>query len=159
MTSAFGILRTACVWVLLPLTLVSGLPQMRCRCAEAQSKRYCECCYSSTNKPDSDDSLSSCCRNHEAAVKSGGSGQADACPTCGTVHARRQSGCCYLKDGDARIVSSQVDVQDQLLTQCLMTWIVPAQLAPAAAGLPQAVELADPFPPLDRVIVFRHLLI
>jgi len=159
MNSVFGIFRTACVWVLLPLTFVSGLPQMHCRCAEAQGRRFCECCYASTTLPKDDEALPPCCQNHQAAPKHGGKNEASACPTCGRVPTTRSGGCCYWRDGAARVVANHVDVKNLAATVVALPWALPAELEPTVVEPVIAFDLGDPLPPPDRVILFRHLLI
>jgi hypothetical protein len=158
MTVPSGILRITCVWALLPLTFVSGLPQLRCLCAEAQGKRFCECCFAATEQ-NAPESLPPCCREHRAKASKAGSSEHSACPVCGAVHATPRSGCFYLKVGAARLVSPHVDVQDHLVIQAVAL-VSPAPLATVVVGQRHAVEPAASLPPPDDLVtMLGHLLI
>jgi hypothetical protein len=159
MFSVMGILRATSVWMLILLTLASGLPQMHCRCAEAQGRRYCACCFAAPDKPIDDESLAPCCRAHLAAKPASDESHRSPCPTCGRIDSPRSGGCCYWRDGSPRLVAKQIDVQNHALTLFDIAWALPTVLQPATSVAPAIAEWDESPPPVDRVILFQHLLI
>lgn len=146
---------------MIPFILGAGLPQMECRCAAAKGQRWCECCFRkpAESKP-SKTPLKACCQR-QLALQSEAKTSASACPTCHQFTNSQTGSCCSLKQNDAPTLSAMVDVPN--LDVALM-WLplAPADLQTAIAATTARqgfLSRASLIPPVDRVIVFEHLLI
>lgn len=152
---------------MIPFILGAGLPQMECRCAAAKGHRYCECCFRKTSVlKGSNSALMPCCQRQlpsrvtrgESAVAQSASG----CPTC-LQHANPITGsCCSLRSAQCPTLSKQVEVsQLDAETWCSLLMANASQVPVYPLAVLQNVRtLANcRIPPLDRVIVFEHLVI
>ena len=151
---------------MIPFILGAGLPQMECRCAAAKGQLWCECCFRKSDESHpTKSSLKACCQRRLALQNETKSvvarESASGCPTCQQFTNPKTGSCCSLKQADAPTLSKLVDVPD---LDVMLLWL------PLASADPQAfvttanvghdfLSRACLIPPVDRVIVFEHLLI
>lgn len=151
---------------MIPFILGAGLPQMACGCAAAKGQRWCECCFVKPNKSqDLPSPLKPCCQRRLAAANESKSmaaqKSASGCPTCHQFRNPQTGSCCSLKQADAPTLSKLVDAPDSNVS---LLWLPLAsddlqalvQQTNTNHGLFSRARL---IPPIDRVIVFEHLLI
>ena len=152
---------------MIPFILGAGLPQMECKCAAAKGQLFCECCF---RKPDEsrpkDSSLKPCCRQQLASQEESQAkqetGPSSDCPTCQQFRNPKTGSCCSLKQVAAPTLTKQIDVSEFHVAMLWLPLIVGDWQAPVisltvreAAWSRAGCEI----PPLDRVIVFEHLVI
>ena len=152
---------------MIPFILGAGLPQMECKCAAAKGQLFCECCFRKPGESRTDDSsLKPCCRQHLAAQKESQAtrqvGPSSECPTCQQFRSPKTGSCCSLKQIKAPTLTKQIDVSEFNVATLWLPMIVNDWQAPTisltvreAAWSRACCEI----PPLDRVIVFEHLVI
>ena len=150
---------------MIPFILGAGLPQMECRCAAAKGQRWCECCFRKpTDSQPSNSSLKACCQRRLAESKESKSvvaqGTPSDCPTCQQFRNPKTGSCCSLKQADAPTLSELVDAPN---VDVAMLWLSPivADLQSVATmnACHDVMSRECLIPPLDRVIVFEHLVI
>jgi hypothetical protein len=149
---------------MIPFILGAGLPQMQCRCAAAKGQRWCECCFRKAEPPSSKPPSKTCCQRRLALQHEPSSavrGSASGCPTCHQFTNPKTGSCCSLKQTEAPTLSKLVDAPNLEIT---WMWLSPASadsgIAITTSTARQELLLrASLIPPLDRVIVFEHLLI
>lgn len=165
METARNILWKVLVVGMIPFILGAGLPQMECRCAVAKGQRWCECCF---RKPDDSlpnkSPLKGCCQRrvalkHESPTVAAHQ-SVSGCPTCHQFANPKIGSCCSLKQNDAPTLSKLVDPPALDVT----LWMPVASTDSLAVVPPlnsrhELLSRASLIPPVDRVIVFEHLLI
>lgn len=167
MSSIRQILRKLLVVGMVPFILGAGLPQMECKCAAAKGQLFCECCF---HKPDESrsekSSLKPCCKQHLASQEKSQAtrqvGPSSDCPTCLQFRNPKTGSCCSFKQITAPTLTKSVEVSDLDVAGLWLPLIVVDWQAPV-------ISLTTPLngwsrvccvrPPLDRVIVFEHLVI
>ncbi len=151
---------------MIPFILGAGFPQMECRCATAKGQRWCECCFRKPSEAQpSNSSLKACCQRRLAQSNVSKSvvaqGSTSDCPTCQQFRNPKTGSCCSLKQVDAPTLSELVDAPN---VDVAMLWLAPI-VADSQSVLATTNACHDVLsrecliPPLDRVIVFEHLLI
>ncbi len=167
MNSVRQILWKVFVVAMIPFILGAGLPQMECQCAAAKGQLFSECCFREPVESRSEDSLmKSCCRQHSAspekAHKARKTGPTSGCPACQQFRNLKTGNCCSLKQATAPTLTKPIDVSE---FDAVTLWL------PLIAGDWQASVISltaqqagwsrvcGERPPLDRVIVFEHLVI
>lgn len=151
---------------MIPFILGAGLPQMECRCAAAKGQRWCECCFFKPREPRPTQSPSKACCQRRLDAASGSKSvmaqkSASGCPTCHQFRNPKTGSCCSLKQADAPTLSKVVDLPD---LNVALVWLplasddLQALVAKTNIGHDQ-FSRASLIPPIDRVIVFEHLLI
>ncbi len=150
---------------MIPFILGAGLPQMECRCAAAKGQRWCECCFRKPSDPQaSNSSLKACCQRRLAATNESKPAVAQSlssdCPTCQQFRNPKTGSCCSLKYADAPTLSELVDAPN---VDVSLFWLSPMIADSQSVAMTNAchdvLSRECLIPPLDRVIVFEHLLI
>lgn len=151
---------------MIPFILGAGLPQMECRCAAAKGQRWCECCF--LNPRESQPTRSpqkACCHRRLAAASASKSVTAQklasSCPTCHQFRNPNTGSCCSLKQADAPTLTKLVEMSDSSVSP---QWLPLASDDLQALVMQTNMNLAafsraSLTLPIDRVIVFEHLLI
>lgn len=167
MNSVRQILWKVLVVGMIPFILGAGLPQMECKCAAAKGQLFCECCF---RKPDEsrpkDSSLKPCCRQQLASQEKSRAkqetGTSSDCPTCQQFRNPKTGSCCSLKQVVAPTLAEQIDVSGFDVAMLWLPLIVCDWQAPVislTASQDDWSRVSCEKPPLDRVIVFEHLVI
>lgn len=150
---------------MIPFILGAGLPQMDCRCAAAKGQLFCECCFRKPEKsPPTQSPLKACCQrqlNLQNEAKSFVACEsAFGCETCQQFTNPQTGSCCLLKLTDTPTLSKLVEVPvlDVMLLWLPLASVDPQALATTNVGH-EVLSRACLIPPVDRVIVFGHLLI
>ncbi|MFM9963978.1 MAG: hypothetical protein ACKV2Q_22475 [Planctomycetaceae bacterium] len=164
MSSVRQILWKVLVVGMIPFILGAGLPQMECQCAAAQGRLFCECCFRKPVDPRSDDvSLKPCCRQHSATQsESVKAARESSCPTCPQFWNSNTGSCCSLKQVAAPTLTKSTGVSEfnvawLWLPPIVGDWQSPVN-SPTARQTGWSRAVCER-PPLDRVIVFEHLVI
>lgn len=157
MPFVFKILRTACVWALIPMTVASGSPQMHCRSGETKGQRLGDCCLAKVKKQSG--RSAACCCAHAASAKKNAPIKSGANLTCPQVQPPRTDGCCYWQDGAPRVQSKPVRVPELTALPLNANWTTPALVLPSIAQMARGGLADDLLPPPDRVILFQRFLI
>ncbi len=149
---------------MIPFILGAGLPQMECQCAAAKEQRYCECCFRKPGDASSTtSSLKPCCQRHQAAKDSSQSNceSRSECPTCHQFRNPTTGSCCSLTLIQAPTLTQSVEFPALDLSVAWLPMIVFDAQMPVIAltARHDVLSRACWIPPLDRVIVFEHLLI
>lgn len=165
MTSVRQILWKLLVVGMIPFILGAGFPQMECRCAAAKGQRWCECCFIKPEPLRSGSTGKACCQRRLMAEReSKGVASltaATGCPTCHQFRDPKTGSCCSLKQTDAPTLSNVIDAPN---FSGVWIWLPVTSddlsVALSKTALNRDVfERATRIPPLDRVVVFEHLLI
>ncbi|HLQ45241.1 MAG TPA: hypothetical protein VK137_10965 [Planctomycetaceae bacterium] len=152
---------------MIPFILGTGLPQMECKCAAAKGQLFCECCFRkpSESRPE-DSSLKPCCRQHVASHEKSQAtrhiGPSSNCPTCQQFKNSKTGRCCSLKQVTAPTLTKQIDVSEFDVATLWLPLIVGDWQAPVISLTVREdawSRACCEIPPLDRVIVFEHLVI
>ena len=168
MNSGRQILWKVLVAGMIPFILGAGLPQMECKCAAANGQLFCECCFRKPDESRSDEASSkACCRKNSTSPTgfrkaSSDSRSSSGCATCHMFKTSQTGSCCSLKQASAPTLSQQVEVSEiDVLAMCLPMFLSDSLAAanPLAAREHARSRLCCESPPLDRVIVFGHLVI
>lgn len=150
---------------MIPFILGAGLPQMECRCAAAKGQFFCECCFRKPDKSQPTESpLKACCQRRLALRNEPKSfvarEPASGCATCQPSTNPKTESCCSLKLADAPTLSKLVDVPN---LDVALLWLpmvsVDLQALMTTNTSHDLLSRACLIPPVDRVIVFEHLLI
>jgi hypothetical protein len=156
----------ALVLGMIPFILGAGLPQMDCRCAAAKGQHWCECCFSKADHSQPSRSpLKPCCQRRLAskaeAPQMHEPRHDPGCPTCEQFRNPKTGSCCSLKQADTPMLSRFVDAPN--LDVALLWMPLPTNDSISIVAdmfARQSVLSRSPSRlPLDRVIVFEHLLI
>ena len=151
-------LATAVAWAMIPLAAWAGMPSTACVCANGHVKLFCQHALAQKHSSARSGCASSCCP-HET-------GEADA-DCCGGGF------CCHGSKPESAGISSKSCCQPILSAPSVAAQVVsvPCEQAPAVIDVAEEIgalvhpsfiaDLAEinTGPPLDRVIVFRSLLI
>lgn len=166
MSSARQILWKVLVVGMIPFILGAGLPQMECQCATAKGQLFSECCFRELGESRSEDSsMKPCCRQHSSTEKSQTArktGSPSGCPTCQQFRNLKTGSCCSLKQVTAPTLTKPIDVSEfDVATLWLPLIVGDWQASVISLTAQQAGWSRDcgERPPLDRVIVFEHLVI
>ncbi len=168
MNSGRQILWKVLVAGMIPFILGAGLPQMECKCAAANGQLFCECCFRKSDESRSEESSSkACCRKNSTSQSglqkaSSEPSSASGCTTCHKFKNPKTGSCCSLKQVAAPTLSKQVEVsQFDVLAMWLPLLVgdCPAAANPLTAREHARSRVCCESPPLDRVIVFEHLVI
>lgn len=150
---------------MIPFILGAGLPQMECRCAAAKGQLFCECCFRKPEQSQPTQSpLKACCQRRldlQNEAKSFVACEAAfGCETCQQFTNPQTGSCCLLKLADAPTLSKllEVPVLDVMLLWLPLASVDPQALVTTNVGH-EVLSRACLIPPVDRVIVFEHLLI
>ena len=152
---------------MIPFILGAGLPQMECKCAAAKGQLFCECCF---RKPDEarskDSSLKPCCRQRLASQEESQTARkvepSSDCPTCQQFTNPKTGSCCSLKQVAAPTLAEQIDVSGFDVAMLWLPLVVCDWQSPVISLTAQQADwsrVCCERPPLDRVIVFEHLVI
>lgn len=156
----------ALVWVIMPFTLVTGLPRMHCRCAEARGLLFCECCFR-TSSVRSNDSASldrDCCHQmrgkpDQITVHAPMATQSNSdSKTCAGVANRPTGNCCSWVPAVLTAPTESVTSSfpgDLLYWEMILCDDSPSILASFA----QHDSARTFLPQLDRITVYQHLVI
>lgn len=167
MTSVRQILWKVLVVGMIPFILGAGLPQMECQCAAAKGQLFCECCFRKPDESRSEDSsLKPCCRQHSASLENSPAARktepTSDCPTCQQFRNPKTGSCCSLKQVTAPTLTKQIDVSEFDVATLWLPLIDGDWQAPVISLTGQQADWSRfccERPPLDRVIVFEHLVI
>lgn len=162
----------AIAWGMIPLAIWAGLPSTACVCANGQLKLVCRHAagvrdYSVANQSsaDHDDGChSSCCETHSDIAEVDLDHDADCCSSGSGCHSAvsgkagvGSKACCKPVLTAPSVASKLASVSyDQAPA---VVALVEEIAAPACPSFTHDVAEFDTGPPLDRVIVFRSLLI
>lgn len=154
----------AVAWGMIPLALWAGLPSTACICANGQLKLVCRHSAPICASDDHESDVHSCCEMHEANAESDSDQEADCCSSGMCCHAAAQGepgigskACCKPILAAPSLASESANVScDQAPAAVALVVEIGALECPAFA---RDVAEVDTGPPLDRVIVFRSLLI
>ncbi len=167
MNSVRQILWKVLVVGMIPFILGAGLPQMECKCAAAKGQLFCECCF---QKPDEsrpkDSTLKPCCRQRLASQeRSQATREVEStsdCLTCQQFRNPNTGTCCWLKQIVAPTLTKPIDVSGFDIATLWLPLIVSDWQASMNSLTTRQEDwscVCCERPPLDRVIVFEHLVI
>ena len=163
MNSVRQILWKVLVVGMIPFILGAGLPQMECKCAAAKGQLFCECCFRKPGESGTKgSSLKPCCRLHKASQATRAIGPSSDCPTCQQFRNSNTGSCCSLKQIAAPTLAKQIDLSE---FSAASNWLplIAGDWQPPAISLTAREDawsrVISEIPPLDRVIVFEHLVI
>ena len=163
----------AVAWGMIPLALWAGLPSTACVCANGQIKLVCRHAAGGSagqhiahpsSPADADACHLCCCEGHEAVAELDADHDADCCGA---------GMCCHGASSDEAGIGSKACCKPVLTAPSVApeSTSVVCDQTPALVGLVEELEPlvrasfsrnvaeVDTGPPLDRVIVFRSLLI
>lgn len=158
-------LSAAIAWAMMPLAVWAGMPSTGCVCANGHIKLFCQHSAGSSGhaRHDSSGSGTGCCAS-EDAVECDHDHGTDCCGTGDCCHSAKSAASGIASKACCKPILTAPIVAPQMVS-------VPQDQAPAIVAAvqdvgalvrPAFVVEVDEFntgPPLDRVIVFRSLLI
>jgi hypothetical protein len=151
---------------MIPFILGAGLPQMECQCAAAKGQLFSECCFREPGESRLEDSsMKPCCRQHLSSEKSPNlrkTGSSSGCPSCQQFRNLKTGSCCSLKQVTAPMLTKPLDVSEFDVATLWLPLIVRDWQAAVISRITRQKDwsrLGCERPPLDRVIVFEHLVI
>ncbi|MBC7819941.1 MAG: hypothetical protein IAG10_23915 [Planctomycetaceae bacterium] len=144
---------------MIPFILGAGLPQRECQRAMANGQHFSGCCFRNSGESRSEDSsLKPCCRKRKASPEL----NSPSCPTCQGLSSPETGSCCSLKQIAAPTLSQQVEVSQLEVATMWLPLLVGDWQSPAISRTAREDAWSRAYcerPPLDRVIVFEHLVI
>ena len=155
----------AIIWGMIPLAVWAGLPRTACVCANGQIKLVCRHVATSHMPDDHESDRHSCCVDtHEVAAEADSDHEADCCSSGSCCHGAAQGepgigskACCKPILAVPSLAPESTTVTcDQALAVVSLVDDIGALYRPAFS---RDVAEVDTGPPLDRVILFRSLLI
>ena len=164
----------AIAWGMIPLAIWAGLPSTACVCANGQLKLVCrhaaggsvkDHSIASQSSSDHEDGChSSCCETHSDIAEVDLDHDADCCSSGSCCHSAASGVSGAGSKACCKPILTAPSVAPELASgPCDQTLAVVSVVdeagAPASPSLTQDVAELDTGPPLDRVIVFRALLI
>ena len=152
---------------MIPFILGAGLPQMECQCAAAKGQLFSECCFRKSSKSHSEDSpMKPCCQQRLASQQESQATRetvpSSDCSTCQQFRNPKTGSCCSLKHADAPTLTKQIDVSEfNVATLWLPMIVCDWQASTISLTVREDAwsRVCCEIPPLDRVIVFEHLVI
>lgn len=153
---------------MIPFILGAGLPQMECQCAAAKGQLFSECCFRELGESRSEDSsmMKPCCRQHSASPEktraARKTGPTSGCPTCQQFRNLKTGSCCTLRQVTAPTLTKPIDISEFDVASLWLPLIVGDWQAWVNSQTTRQngwSRVCSERPPLDRVIVFEHLVI
>lgn len=156
----------ALVWVMIPFTLVAGLPRMHCHCAQAEGLLFGRCCfesYSSNSTGSVVPTRHCCCRkaastDDSASQASAGHGSAGECSLCTKTRHQKTGNCCSWRSA---VLTGPSEGVLPSVPMDVVAWNAPVcnEVAAILGGFAPHRNASVFLPQIDRLTVSQHLVI